>query len=84
MSEDEVNRTLGARIKQVRSRRGWTQQRVARGYRGKSWAAQSHYEAGQRAVSIYRLLQLSEILRVEPTAWLLDEKGWNSYVEGLL
>ena len=76
MTEWEINRKLGARIKRVRHLRDMTQERVARGYRSKSWAAQSHYESGSRAVSVYRLLQLSVILRVEPTCWLLDDAAW--------
>lgn len=80
MTEAEVNRMLGARIKQVRLLRGMTQAAVARGYRTKWFASQSHYEAGQRSVRVYRLLQLSEILRVEPTAWLLPEADWCLYL----
>lgn len=77
MNQADVNRALGARIKQLRLRRRMTQAQVAKGYRGRSWAAQSHYEAGQRAVSVYRLLQLSEILQIAPGAWLMSDDSWN-------
>jgi transcriptional regulator with XRE-family HTH domain len=78
MTEAEVNCALGARVKQVRLLRGMTQQQVAKGYRSKSWAAQSNYESGNRAVSVYRLLQLSLILDIAPSAWLLSDDGWDN------
>lgn len=76
MSEVEVNRALGARIKLVRELRGMTQAQVVKSYKGKSVSAQSMYESGDRGISVYRLLQLSEILRIAPSAWLLSDDGW--------
>lgn len=81
MTESEVNRRMGARIKQVRKLRGLTQMRVAKFVRSKSPATLSNYEAGERAVSIYQLLRLSEVLRVEPHVWLLGDKEWEIYLE---
>lgn len=83
MTKGGVNRALGSRVKQIRLLRGMTQPEVVKGYRGSATSALSFYESGKRAITVYRLLQISEILRVEPTAWLLGEQEWNKYVEAL-
>lgn len=81
MTEDEVNRNLGSRIREVRIKRGLSQAQVAKGYRGKSSGAQSHYESGNRAVSIYRLSQISQVLNVPLEWWLTGDDYWNSLME---
>lgn len=68
--DDELLRLLGARLRAARARRGWSQQQLADGA-GVELRSVSRFETGTRALSIFMLYRLANVLGVPP-AELLD------------
>jgi transcriptional regulator with XRE-family HTH domain len=68
--DSELQEALGARLRHVRTRRGWTQERLADAV-GVRTASISRFENGLVGFSLTTLAQVADVLRV-PIAELVD------------
>lgn len=65
-----MNSVLAKRLREARTRNGWTQEQVADWAGLKTSTELSHYESGRREPGAVRLKRLAEGLRVSAD-WLL-------------
>ena len=75
MQDSEIRKIVGARIKQLRKQKGWTQKELAKHVDG-SYQQLNKYESGIHAPTLYKLSQLANILNTT-TDYLItgNQKG---------
>jgi transcriptional regulator with XRE-family HTH domain len=61
MQDQEIRKSVGARIKQLRKQRGWTQKELAKHLEG-SYQQLNKYESGIHAPPLDKLVQLADAL----------------------
>ena len=61
MQDQEIRKAVGARIKQLRKQRGWTQKELAKHLEG-SYQQLNKYESGIHAPPLDKLVQLADAL----------------------
>jgi transcriptional regulator with XRE-family HTH domain len=70
---ENIQRSLGRRIRELRTKHGWTQEQFA-GFCGLHRTYMGHVERGEKNVSLSTMLRVANALGVEPSALFAQAK----------